>query len=239
LAAESWGNIPLWDLESNKVRILKPDKAMSTMVRPQFSFDGSLYSVHNNGNVYQWDLQRDTHRLIATGCGDIFFVAKNSPDLFVCVGGSGGGDREITTELKVIDVRKGKSYPILTHGNRVSAVAVDPSGKILVTGDIDGIVRVGPITGEEPHLLFGHHDIIGSVAVDPELRWIASSEMDNAVIRMWAMPTGKPLQTLPYDELLKKLSSLSNVRVVDDAKDPSGYRLQMDPFPGWKNVPTW
>src|SRR5262249_295423 len=117
LAAESWGNIPLWDLESNKVRILKPDKAMSTMVRPQFSFDGSLYSVHNNGNVYQWDLQRDTHRLIATGCGDIFFVAKNSPDLFVCVGGSGGGDREITTELKVIDVRKGKSYPILTHGN--------------------------------------------------------------------------------------------------------------------------
>src|SRR5262249_33084042 len=204
-----------------------------------------LYTVHNNGNVYQWNLERGTHRLIATSdlapvrCSNIFVVAKNSPDLLICLGNAGGGDREVTSELKVIDVRKGTSYPILTHGNRVSAVAVDPSGTILVTGDIDGIVRVGPITGEEPHLLFGHHDIIGSVAVDPELRWIASSEGGNPVIRMWAMPTGKPLQTLPYDELLKKLSSLTNVRVIDDAKDPSGYQIQMDPFPGWKNVPTW
>jgi hypothetical protein len=33
--------------------------------------------------------------------------------------------------------------------------------------------------------------------------------------------------------------SLTNVRVVEDAAAPTGYKLDLGPFPGWKDVPTW
>ena len=40
-------------------------------------------------------------------------------------------------------------------------------GTIAATGDEDGAIRVGPVTGEEPHLLLGHEDTIYSLAFDP------------------------------------------------------------------------
>ncbi len=86
---------------------------------------------------------------------------------------------------------------ITSHGNRVSKVALDPTGTIAVTGDFDGVVRVGPITGETPHLLFGHTLEITSVAVSPDGKWIASGSQDGT-IRLWPMPEGTPFHTLPY-----------------------------------------
>ena len=38
----------------------------------------------------------------------------------------------------------------------LNAGRLSPSGRVIVTGDVDGVVRVGPVTGEEPHLLLGH-----------------------------------------------------------------------------------
>jgi hypothetical protein len=52
------------------------------------------------------------------------------------------------------------------------------------------------------------------------------------------MPTPKPpLHTLPRDELLAKLKSLTNLRVVRAPE--SGWKIEIDPFPGWEDVPTW
>jgi hypothetical protein len=48
-----------------------------------------------------------------------------------------------------------------------------------------------------------------------------------------------PLHTLPYDELMAKLHTLTNLRVVEDPASPTGYRLDIGPFLGWKDVPTW
>ena len=56
----------------------------------------------------------------------------------------------------VYDLRERRSWPLTTHGNQVTLMAWDPSGTRVVTGSRDGIVRVGPVTGEEPHLLIGH-----------------------------------------------------------------------------------
>ena len=47
-----------------------------------------------------------------------------------------------------------------------------------------------------------------------------------------------PLHTLPRDELLAKLRSLTNLRAVRDAKSATGWSIELGPFPGWKNVPT-
>ena len=53
------------------------------------------------------------------------------------------------------------------------------------------------------------------------------------------MPDGAPLHTLPHRDLLTRLRSPTNYRVVEDAAATSGYRLALEPFQGWSEPPTW
>ena len=109
-----------------------------------------------------------------------------------------------------------------------------------MTGDRNGLVRVGPLTGEEPHLLFGHTRPVMSVAVSPDGRWIASGS-DDGTIRPWPMSdlSKPPLHTLPHDELVAKLRSLTNLRAVRDPASDTGWKIEVGPFPGWAVVPVW
>jgi len=106
-------------------------------------------------------------------------------------------------QLLLYDLETGTTRRITTHGTRLGQFdAIDPTGRILVTGDLDGVVRAGPITGEEPHLLLGHQGMITGLAISPDGRWIASASDES--VRLWPMPdvTRPPLHTLPHDELL-------------------------------------
>ena len=143
-------------------------------------------------------------------------------------------------QLLLFDLVEGTSRRITSHGSRLGKVSrVDPSGRILVTGDIDGVVRVGPVTGEEPHLLIGHEGFITGLAVSPDGRWIASASDES--VRLWPMPdlTKPPLHTLPREELIAKLKTLTNLRVVRDPESSTGWTFTYDPFPGWETEPTW
>jgi hypothetical protein len=51
--------------------------------------------------------------------------------------------------------------------------------------------------------------------------------------------TKAPLHTLPLAELMAKLDTLTNLRVVGDHSTSTGWMLDVGPFPGWKDVPTW
>jgi hypothetical protein len=41
-----------------------------------------------------------------------------------------------------------------------------------------------------------------------------------------------PLHTLPHDELIAKLKTLTNLRVIRDEDSATGWKLTHDPFPG-------
>ena len=71
-------------------------------------------------------------------------------------------------------------------------------------------------------------------------RWFASGGMDGTV-RLWPMPdlSKPPLHTLPREELIAKLKTLTNLRVVRDGESSTGWKLEVGPFPGWAEVPTW
>lgn len=56
-------------------------------------------------------------------------------------------------------------------------------------------------------------------------------------MRLWPMPEGPPFHALPYDDLLNRLRSLTNYRVMADTATPGGYRLTFEPFPGWNRTP--
>jgi WD40 repeat protein len=143
----------------------------------------------------------------------------------------------------LFDLVEGTQWPITSHGSRVVAVALDPTGKIVVTGDDLGAVRVGLADDSEPHLLLGHSEGVNRnlnpLAVSPDGKWIASAA--GSEIRLWPMPdlTKPPLHTLPLDQMLAKLGELTNLMVVEDETSPTGYRLEVGPFPGWETVPEW
>ena len=146
----------------------------------------------------------------------------------------------LSGEAVFLDLDSGTKTTLERFGNDISAVAIDPAGTLAVTGDRDGEIRVGLITGEEPHLLLGHESTVWAFAIDPLSRWIASGGNDGTV-RLWPMPdlSKPPLHTLPHDELIAKLKTLTNLRVVRDEESSTGWKLAHDPFPGWETVPTW
>jgi WD40 repeat protein len=129
------------------------------------------------------------------------------------------------------------SKPLESHGN-ASRFGFDSTGTLAVSGDFRGVVRVGPVTGEAPHLLFGHEGMVRDVSVSPDGLWIASCG-DDGTMRLYPMPKGTPFHTLPYEELLVRLRTLTNLRAVEDEGSSTGYRLEVGPFPGWEKVPEW
>jgi WD40 repeat protein len=201
-----------------------------------FTSDGRLLSSGLSG-LRLWNLEDGTNTLLrpcAKGSARPW-LAASMEDRYLL---ADSVRRERTSRLSFHDLRAGVSRELTSHGNAVWSVALDPKGEIAVTGGFDGLVRVGGVNGEEPHLLYGHDGEVTSVAVSPDRRWVASGS-DDGTIRLWPMPEGTPFHTLPYDELLARLRSFTNLRVVRDEEATTGYSVEAGPFPGWAVVPEW
>jgi WD40 repeat protein len=207
---------------------------------PVWLRDGRLLS-EGDGGLRVWDLLTGTSRQLrpCRAVGSLWSLLA-TPDSRAVIRLDASGETAAESSLSVFDLSSGATREIASHGGRVSALASDPSGAILVTGDKNGIVRVGSLAGDEPHLLFGHTAAITSVAVSPDGRRIASGSEDGT-IRLWPMPdlSRPPLHTLPHAELLAKLRSLTNLRAVHDPSSDTGWKVEIDAFPGWANVPEW
>jgi WD40 repeat protein len=201
----------------------------------EFTSDGRLLSSGLSG-LRLWDLQEGTNTLLRPCTdGTIPVLGGSLADRFLLVEAD---DTRKASLLSYHDVRTGSSRELTSHGNAVVSVALDPKGEIAVTGDRNGLVRVGGLHGEEPHLLYGHRLAVWGVAVSPDGRWVASGG-DDGTIRLWPMPEGRPFHTLPYEDLTTRLRSLTNLRVVSDEGSETGYRVEPGPFPGWAVLPDW
>jgi WD40 repeat protein len=226
--------IGVFDLPTGDVKSFDPGdgKDINTVA---FLPDGSLL-IAGFGGLRRLDLETGSFELLLAQPGGAFLGPDGRHVLLL---DTGDNVQEPVGTASVYDLRERRGWPLSSHGDQVSLMAWDPSGKRVVTGSRDGIVRVGPVTGEEPHLLIGHQAPIWGVRVDPTGRLVGSTSVDGTV-RIWPMPEGQPLHTWSRDALLNKLRSLTNVRIVPDATAAAGYRATFLPFQGWdREPPTW
>jgi WD40 repeat protein len=211
---------------------------------PSWLADGRLVTDGDAG-LRVWDLAAGRSDLVRP-CRSVAddsapTVISTTPDSKTVVGIEACGPTpSSTSRLSAFDLASRTTREITSHGNQLVVFALDASGTILVTGDRNGVVRVGRLNGEAPHLLFGHTAAVTCVAVTPDGRQIVSAS-DDGTIRLWPMPdlAKPPLHTLPHDELLAKLKSLTNLRAVRDPASDTGWKIEIGPFPGWAVVPEW
>jgi WD40 repeat protein len=216
--------IRVWDLESLELRVLEESRGRDVRGLA-FASDGTLFSSDTTGVVSRWDL-RTNHRttFAETGEPTVLALSPNGRHLLVTAGPWLTDDAAgAVTRSTLHDLDAGTSRSFTSHGTHVTTAAFDPTSRWIVTGDRQGVVRVGPLTGETPHLLLGHGTPIRSVAFSPDGRWIASSEVMASTVRLWPMPEG----------LITRLRTMTNLRAVPDATSPMGYRIEVGPFPGW------
>jgi len=136
------------------------------------------------------------------------------------------------------DLDTDDAWEVEGRGGHGEWCSLDPTGTIALLGDVPGIIRVARIGGGPAHWLPGRFG--GDIVVSPDGRWVASGGEGNT-IWLWPMPDldSPPLHTLPRDQLIAKLESLTNLRAVRDDDSPTGWTLEVGPFPGWETVPTW
>jgi WD40 repeat protein len=192
-----------------------------------------------SGGLRRWDIATGTHELVVEGEG----LSNRRPTRASWAGGNAitwayGSD--LGAGLTLTDLATGSQRRLPEFGDDVESADLDPTGAVAATGSVDGSIRVGRLDGGEPHLLMGHDGDVFNLAISPDLRWVASAGEDGT-LRLWPVPDlGRPpLHTLPHNELLAKLKSLTNLRAVRDPGSDTGWTIELDPFPGWAEVPDW
>ncbi len=231
--------IRVFDLETDSVRTFGPIPGAGNGTTGGIrclAFDGAghVVALIEGAGVVSVDLHSGASRIVATQPNARLQLG---PD-----GKSGAGLHAPEAE--------GRSTSVVPFGMDAGALqalgayenptelALDPSGTLVATGSIDGLVRVGRLTGGEPHVLAGHRGAIRALAFSPDGRWLASASSD-FTLRIWPVPdvSRTPLHKLPHEELLSKLRLQTNLRAILDEKSVTGYALKPGPFPGWASPP--
>jgi serine/threonine protein kinase/WD40 repeat protein len=223
----------VWDLESGEVRILDAGDGIGISLM-WFTDKVDLW-VMSGSMLRRWNLNGDRPQIAEEVdlSGPEFSgheLCAFDPDL-----------RRLLLEgpdsLWINDLDTLESRELTSHG-RCTWFSLQADGEIVLSIDPQGGILVGPVTGEDPHLLLGREE--GFFNMSSDGHWIAARGADNTIM-LWTTPdlTKPPFHTLPREELIARLKTLTNLRVVEAPDEPSGWKLTVGPFPGWQTVPTW
>lgn len=237
----------VWDVETGKVRLfeLPIPTSQGSIPSPLTGYEGGVGDVAflddstlftaGDGGIRRWNLDTGTNELILpTPPGllrSTLTLSSDRNELLFCK----GEVMEVgPVSCGVMNLSTGASRSLGAFADASSSLlpGVTSQGSAFALLGRDGSVLVGLRSGGEPHWLPGHTGTPWSVEISPDLRWVASTGEDNT-LRLWPMPdlSKPPLHTLPHDELVAKLKSLTNLRAVRDAASATGWKIDLGPSP--------
>jgi WD40 repeat protein len=239
--------VRVWDLKAGDVRILDAGDGKAIRWPLRFNLEGELW-VPSGEKLRRWDVAGATPRILdeidlsrpeSRGSGIEDLAWDGSKVLLYDDRAGRGPTRPLRLLIQNLRTHVTRELAWVDEGVGCSAT-FDATGRLVLSRNVRGVVGLASSSGGESHLFLGHEGPIESAAVSPDERWIATGGEDGT-IRLWPMPdlSKPPLHTLPREELLAKLKSLTNLRAVRDAGSPTGWKIEANSFPGWKEIPTW
>ncbi len=219
--------IRIWDLETGDIQVLHPGYPG----RPQrlmFLPGHKLLSASKAG-LRIWDLASGEFEQLSDR--EFLHAGAIDADKRILAIGS-------TTGINIWDLQEKSQLGQPIPAENLLSLAISPDGKFIVLGSSNGVVICHFLATGERHFLFGHQNKVTVVDVLPDNGGILSASADGTV-RIWDIPQGRPLHTLPLGEFLETLHAQTNMRIVTDVETEEGYRIEYDRFPGWETVPEW
>jgi len=100
------------------------------------------------GGLRRWDLANGTHELVVEGDGKTCMrpmrVSRAAGTAIVWAYGS-----DLGAAFRRIDLATGSIRPMDGFGDDVESADLDPTGRVVATGSVDGSIRVGRLDGGE------------------------------------------------------------------------------------------
>lgn len=180
LASAGADGVFLWDLAADHGHHCGTS-AQGGMFAIAFSPDGKqLATGDDKGQVILWNIQlKKNQHTLTSGTSIVRAVAWNASTI-VAAGDDGMIRLWRESELKPRQLA-GIGRPIL-------ALAMSPDGQRLITGDIDGAIRVWSIpSGQTTAVLRGHQGAVNAIAFIAAGRQAVSGGADGTV-RLWQLP---------------------------------------------------
>jgi WD40 repeat protein len=233
------------DLESGQEWVFDPPGEGNLS---SWHFDGASRLLPVRGGVLsRWDPESATSEVLVEAGVD---MTRPVPDGRLLVRGeiaATGMDTVITTaagarsQWWILNPEDGSRTDLELPGESAPD-SFDATMSKMISVSTNGVIGVWPTAGGEPHFLLGHQGEVYDARMSPDGRWIASFGGDGTV-RLWPMPDlSKPsLHTLERDELVTKLKSLTNLRVVASDESYTGFTVEPDfsAYRGWSALPEW
>jgi WD40 repeat protein len=239
MVSERQAGLCVRNLETGVRRVFDQPKTPGSEVFTtslEFADESTLFTGGGNG-LFRWDLDAETNeKILDPPPGGELRISMASDRRRMFVVEFGPSLKRIGVALHDLQTGDVRALSIPGEGK----LTFSPDGTAWATGEIDGLIWVGLTEGGNAYVLAGHEGPVDSIAISPDNRWIASSGADKT-LRLWPMPdlSKPPLHTLPHDELIAKLKTLTNLRAVRDPESSTGWKIEVGPFPGWAEVPEW
>lgn len=216
LVVASQRELKVWKA-NNSSTVSSIHRHTSVPILTAFSPDQKTLMSLGGNTIQLWDVKRKRLRTILEKKNGIHsFVCSSSGKIFAA------GIHETT--VKVWDIEK-SGHPIAEfkkHQKRVYAVAFSPTGKQLVTADIEGNIYIWDVHGcKKLSKLTEHVDWIRSLAFSPDGKQLVTA-CENKTALLWDVERGTLIISLSltppldankykgnYSEVQRRLKSLS------------------------------
>ena len=132
----------------------------------------------------------------------------------------------------------GQGSTVLTSHGHVVAAALDPTGNLVASGSVDGTVRVGPVTGGEPHYFLGHEGPAWTVRVLSRrpLAGLGRVRQEDPPVAA-SGPLGAALPDPPAGRAARQAARPHQPARGPRPSSATGYKIEAGPFPGWASAP--